>query len=86
MKKTNFIIELFARLASDNPKFFKVLQVLAVVVMVVTELPDFLQLLSIDVPSWLSAVENKAVTWGALIAAVLAQLPNKDNGNVQLKP
>lgn len=86
MKKQNFIIELFGRLASDNPKFFKVLQVLAVVVVVVTELPDFLQLLSIDVPSWLAALENKAVTWGAVLTAVLAQLPNKDNGSVKPNP
>lgn len=78
MKQPKFIIELLGRLFSSNPKFFKVLQIVAAAVVVITEIPDLLELLSIKVPTWVAALENKALTWNALIIALMAQLPNDD--------
>lgn len=79
MKQPKFIIELLGRLFSSNPKFFKALQIVAAVIVVITEIPDLLQFLSVKVPNWVAVLENKALTWNALIIALMAQLPNEDN-------
>lgn len=83
MKQPKFIIELLGRLFSSNPKFFKALQIVAAAVVVITEMPDLLELLSIKVPAWIAALENKALTLNALIIALMAQLPNDEKKTEQ---
>jgi len=79
MKVPPVVIELFKRIASDNPKFFKLIQVISAVVAVVAFIPDLLAFLEIAAPSWLDVLHDKTVKVGALISIFIAQLPNADN-------
>jgi hypothetical protein len=78
MKVPPVVIELFKRIASDNPKFFKWIQVISAVVAVVAFIPDLLAFLDIAAPSWLDVLHDKTVKVGALISIFIAQLPNAD--------
>ena len=78
MKVPPVVIELFKRIASDNPKFFKWVQVISAVVAVVAFIPDLLAFLEIAAPSWLDVLHDKTVKVGALISIFIAQLPNAD--------
>ena len=78
MKVPPVVIELFKRIASDNPKFFKWIQVISAVVAVVAFIPDLLAFLDIAAPSWLEVLHDKTVKVGALISIFIAQLPNAD--------
>ena len=78
MKIPPFIIELIQRVATNNPKFFKVIQVISAAVAVVSFIPDLLVYLDIASPSWLELLHDKAVKIGALTAVVMAQLPNEN--------
>ena len=78
MKIPPFIIELIQRVATNNPKFFKVIQVISAAVAVVAFIPDLLVYLEIASPSWLELLHDKAVKIGALTAVVMAQLPNEN--------
>jgi len=78
MKVPPVVIELFKRIASDNPKFFKWVQALSAIVAVVAFIPDLLAFLDIAVPSWLDVLHDKTVKVGALISIFIAQLPNAD--------
>jgi len=78
MKVPPVVIELFKRIASDNPKFFKLIQVISAVVAVVAFIPDLLAFLEIAAPSWLDVLHDKTVKVGALISIFIAQLPNAD--------
>lgn len=78
MKVPPVVIELFKRIASDNPKFFKWVQALSAIVAVVAFIPDLLAFLDIAAPSWLDVLHDKTVKVGALISIFIAQLPNAD--------
>ena len=78
MKVPPVVIELFKRIASDNPKFFKWIQVISAVVAVVAFIPDLLAFLDIAAPSWLDVLHDKTVKVSALISIFIAQLPNAD--------
>lgn len=78
MKIPPFIIELIQRVATNNPKFFKVIQVISAAVAVVSFIPDLLVYLEIASPFWLELLHDKAVKIGALTAVVMAQLPNEN--------
>lgn len=79
MKIPPVLIELLQRIASDNPKFFKWIQVISAVVAVVAFVPDVLAFLDIAAPSWLEVLHDKTVKVGALTAILVAQLPNPNN-------
>lgn len=76
MKVPPVVIELLKRIASDNPKFFKWIQVVSAIVAVIAFVPDVLGFLEIPAPSWLEVLHSKAVKVGALTAVIVAQLPN----------
>ena len=78
MKVPPVVIELFKRIASDNPTFFKWIQTISAVVAVVAFIPDLLAFLDIAAPSWLDVLHDKTVKVGALISIFIAQLPNAD--------
>ena len=77
MKVPPVVIELFKRIASDNPKFFKWIQTISGAVAIVAFIPDLLAYLEIASPEWLGLLNDKAVKIGALTAIIMAQLPNE---------
>lgn len=76
MKVPPVVIELLKRIASDNPKFFKWIQLVSTAVAIVAFIPDVLAFLDIASPEWLEVLHSKAVKVGALTAVIVAQLPN----------
>ena len=76
MKIPPVLIELLQRALSDNPKFFKWLQLVSAVVAVIAFMPDLFGFLEIPAPSWLGILHDKAIKVGALTAILVAQLPN----------
>lgn len=79
MKVPPVLIELLQRVASDNPKFFKWIQVVSAIVAVIAFVPDLFLFLDINTPEWLSVLNDKAVKVGALTAVIVAQLPNPND-------
>jgi xanthine/uracil permease len=77
MKIPPFITELLQRVATKNPKFFKVIQAISFAVGVVAFIPNLLDYLEIPSPLWMELLRDKAIKIGALTAIVLAQLPNE---------
>lgn len=78
MKVPPFLTELLGRLISKNPKFFKIIQLLAGLLAAIAFLPELFVFLEIPAPAFLAVVATKSVKIGALITIVLAQLPNAD--------
>ena len=76
MKK--FILELLARFFSKNPKFFRILQILACICAFITGIPALLHQYNIVLSPSLSIFENKTVAICAMVVAFFAQLPNED--------
>jgi hypothetical protein len=64
-----FLQEIFSRLKTKSPTFFKVWQTIAGIVTAVTGLPGFLAMFNIVLPPALTILENKIV--GAAAAGVL---------------
>ena len=76
MKIPPVLLELLKRLFSENPKFFKWVQVISAIVALIAFVPDFLGFLDITTPQWLTLLNEKAIKVGALTAILVAQLPN----------
>lgn len=76
MKIPPVLLEFAKRVASDNPKFFKWVQVVSAVVAVIAFMPDLFGFLEMPIPSWLTILHDKAIKVGALTAILVAQLPN----------
>ena len=76
MKIPPVLIELLQRLLSENPKFFKWIQLVSGIVAVIAFIPDGFAFLEIPSPSWLEVLHNSAIKVGALTAILMAQLPN----------
>ena len=76
MKIPPVLIELLQRVLSDNPKFFKWIQLVSGIVAVIAFIPDVFAFLEIPSPSWLEVLHNSAIKVGALTAILMAQLPN----------
>lgn len=79
MKIPPVLLEFVKRIASDNPKFFKWVQVVSAIVAVISFVPDVLGFLEIPAPSWLDILHDKAIKVGALTAILVAQLPNPND-------
>ena len=79
MKIPPVVTELLQRIASDNPKFFKWVQVVSAIVAVIAFVPDVLGFLEIPAPSWIELLHDKAIKVGALTAILVAQLPNPND-------
>ena len=78
MKIPDFIKELIARLFSKNPIFFKIIQVISALVVIITGLPEFLTSIGITLPSNLLALENKTIAIASIVAMIIAQFPTQD--------
>ena len=79
MKIPPVLIELLQRLLSENPKFFKWIQLVSGIVAVIAFVPDVFAFLEIPSPSWLEVLHSSAIKVGALTAILMAQLPNPSN-------
>jgi hypothetical protein len=76
MNQNNFFVQLFSRLYMTNPMFFKYIQWVSIAVAAITGLPEVLQYFGIALPSAWIAIENTVLAKCALVAALIARLPN----------
>ena len=70
----DFVLQLIKRLMSENPTFFKVIQVIAAIVALITFLPQILNEAGFAIPTLI----NKAAGIAALVSIFIAQLPIKN--------
>jgi hypothetical protein len=73
----NFIAELLVRLFKGKPKFFHYVQVAAIVIGALAASLDYLKGQDVNIP-YLSVIGNSVVYISSIVAAIIAQLPNKD--------
>ncbi len=72
----NPLTELFSRLTSNNPKFFKIVQIVSAICLVIVQAPKYLTLAGVSVPETLGEPYKTIVSVAAIVAALIAQLPN----------
>jgi len=70
-----FLQEIFKRLNSKSPRFFKIWQWIAAATSAVTGLPGFLAMFSIRLPVPLDALANKTVAIAAAASWFIARMP-----------
>ncbi len=71
-----FLAELATRLFSKNPKFFDIVQMIALVGGGVSGLVQYLQSTGVELPKLFEVVGNINVVVSSVVALILAQLPN----------
>lgn len=71
--------EFIDRVLTENPKFFKYIELVSYLVALIAFLPDVLSFLEVPIPSFLETLHDKAIKVGAITAALMARLPNKTN-------
>jgi hypothetical protein len=71
-----FLAELATRIFSKNPKFFDIVQMIALVVGGVSGLVQYLQSTGVELPKLFEVVGNINVVVSSVVALILAQLPN----------
>lgn len=69
-----FLSEIFTRLKTKSPKFFQIWQLISGIVVAVSGLPGFLQMLSITLPPQFLVLENKTVAVAASVAFLMSAL------------
>lgn len=70
----SFLQELFTRLATKSPKFFKIFQIISGALVMVTGLPGFFEQIGVNLPDYLMMFQNKLVAYaavGSLFASLL---------------
>lgn len=70
-----FFAELVSRLFSKTPAFFKVIQVVSVIVTIVTGLPSLLESFGITLPTAFTTLESKAVAIAGVVSLFISSLP-----------
>lgn len=79
----NFLSELIARLGKSNPKFFDYIQIVALGIGAISAGLNFIP--DMNLPPWLAWIKSTTVLISSGIAAIVAQLPNKDvNDNTKI--
>ena len=71
-----FLSELVSRLFSKNPKFFKYVQLISVVLGALSAVVVYLQSVGISLPGLFTAFGNINVIVSSVVATILSQLPN----------
>lgn len=71
---TDFLVQLVKRFLAKTPKFFKILQVLSIVLAIVTGLPSLLESAGIVLPAALSVLASKVISIASIVAAFITQL------------
>lgn len=72
-----FIKEFIDRLRRDNPRFFKIIQAISLIVASISSAIEILKDLPLNLPSWLQAMGSLNAAIVAMAAIILAQLPDK---------
>ena len=75
MNSNNFFIDLIVRLLSKNPKFFKWIQIGAIVLAAISGALNALP--SDSVPPFLVWLKSSVVWVSSVVAIIIAQLPNQ---------
>lgn len=77
MKQKNFLLELLVRLSTKNPKFFRILQVIALILGALSAALVYLVDQSqVALPGFITWLQDSTVWVSSLVALILAQLPN----------
>lgn len=72
----SFFAELIGRLFSKTPAFFKVIQVISVIVAIVTGLPAMLAgIPGLVLPAFIVALESKVISIAGLVSLFISSLP-----------
>lgn len=74
-----FLAELSTRLFSKNPKFFDIVQMIALVAGGLSGLVFYLQSIGVDMPGLFKVLGNVNVLVTSVVSIILAQLPNDTN-------
>lgn len=74
-----FVSELFLRLGTKSPKFFIVIQWISAILVALTGLPQFLEMLGVKLGAPWNALENKIVAVASATAFVISMLPTQNN-------
>jgi xanthine/uracil permease len=70
------ILEFVNRLFSKNPTFFKYVQAISAIALVLGYVPEIFNFLEITSPLWITKVVAIGLKVGGFVAILLAQLPN----------
>jgi len=71
---TDFFVELLVRLFSKTPWFFKVVQIISTVALVITGLPHLLVQAGVEIPEAWTGTLSQVVSIASMVAIFLAQL------------
>jgi hypothetical protein len=74
----NFLTETIKRFLSKNPSYFKVINIILGITIVLTGLPDMLAELQITLPVWASVFASKTIAVAAIVGRMLTQLTTTD--------
>lgn len=77
MNNNNFFIELIARFLTKNPKFFRILQLVALILGGLSAGLTYVVNQNVELPGIISWLQNTVVQIVALVTLILAQLPNE---------
>lgn len=74
----NFLTETIKRFLSKNPSYFKVINIILGITIILTGLPDMLAELQITLPVWASVFASKTIAVAAIVGRMLTQLTTTD--------
>ena len=74
----NFLTETIKRFLNKNPSYFKVINIILGITIILTGLPDMLAELQITLPVWASVFASKTIAVAAIVGRLLTQLTTTD--------
>lgn len=76
----NIITETIKRFFSANPKYFKIIQIISAIALIIVNAPAYLTGLGVTIPEELITTNpyKAIVTVASVLLALFAQLPNVD--------
>ncbi len=75
---TDFLTEAVKRFLSKNPKFFRIINVILTITIIVTGLPDFIAQFGFELPTWATVLSSKVVAYAAIVGRILTQFTTTD--------
>lgn len=80
------ILELVSRLFSKNPTFFRYVQAIAAIAVLVGYVPEMFSWLEITSPLWITKTVSLCLKVSGFISFLIAQLPTVDKPKEEPKP
>ena len=71
---SDYIVELLVRLFSKTPWFFKVVQIISSIALMITGLPQLLAQAGVEIPEAWTGTVSQVVSIASMVAIFLAQL------------